>query len=97
MPVLQTSTGEPKFPLAEGQIVSGALFNEPMRVESIRQNGPDSWVVGLSGVRTEKVSQGYAHTERHREPRSLSSDSDLRGRWPSPENRHSGVLPWNRL
>ena len=54
MPVLQTSTGEPKFPLAEGQIVSGALFNEPMRVESIRQNGPDSWVVGLSGVRTEK-------------------------------------------
>src|SRR6267378_7537078 len=42
------------LPLAEGQIVSGALFNEPMRVESIRQNGADSWVVGLSGVRTEK-------------------------------------------
>src|SRR5271169_4242140 len=40
--------------LVEGQIVSGALFNEPMRVESIRQNGPDSWVVGLSGVRTER-------------------------------------------
>ena len=42
------------MPLAEGQIVSGTLFNEPMRVESIRQNGLDSWVVGLSGVRTEK-------------------------------------------
>jgi hypothetical protein len=40
--------------LVEGQIVSGALFNEPMRVESIRLNGPDTWVVGLSGVRTEK-------------------------------------------
>jgi superfamily II DNA or RNA helicase len=42
------------LPLAEGQIVSGTLFSEPMRVESIRSNGPDSWVVGLSGVRTEK-------------------------------------------
>ena len=54
------STTESRFsvkeglPLEEGQIVSGALFNEPMRVESIRRNGPDSWVVGLSGVRTEK-------------------------------------------
>jgi superfamily II DNA or RNA helicase len=54
MPPLQTSATESEFPLAEGQIVSGALFNEPMRVESIRHNGPDSWVVGLSGVRTEK-------------------------------------------
>jgi hypothetical protein len=54
MPAHQTLTTEPGFPLAEGQIVSGALFNEPMRVESIRPNGPDSWVVGLSGVRTEK-------------------------------------------
>ena len=54
MPAHQTSTTEPGFPLAEGQIVSGALFNEPMRVESIRRNGPDSWVVGLSGVRTER-------------------------------------------
>ena len=54
MPAHQTSTTEPGFPLAEGQIVSGALFNEPMRVESIRQNGPNSWVIGLSGVRTEK-------------------------------------------
>src|SRR5690348_11126984 len=54
------STTESRFsvkqdlPLEEGQIVSGALFNESMRVESIRHNGPDSWVVGLSGVRTEK-------------------------------------------
>lgn len=49
-----TPTPASSLPLAEGQIVSGALFNEPMRVESIRQNGPDSWSVGLSGVRTEK-------------------------------------------
>ena len=42
------------FPLAEGQIVAGTLFSEPMRVETIRPNGPDTWVVGLCGLRTEK-------------------------------------------
>lgn len=53
-PIETSTTRESDLPLAEGQIVSGPLFNEPMRVESIRKNGPDSWVVGLSGVRTER-------------------------------------------
>jgi superfamily II DNA or RNA helicase len=54
MSFTETPSSAPTLPLAEGQIVSGALFNEPMRVESVRQNGADSWTVGLSGVRTEK-------------------------------------------
>src|SRR3972149_2360230 len=37
-----------------GQILSGALFNEPMRVESVRANGPESWVAGLVGVQSER-------------------------------------------
>jgi len=41
-------------PLHEGQILSGSLFNESMRVETIRGNGPDSWVLGLVGVQSEK-------------------------------------------
>src|SRR5947209_1796274 len=41
-------------PLVEGQIVTGAIFNEPMRVETIRSNGPGIWEVGLSGVQTER-------------------------------------------
>jgi len=41
-------------PLREGQILTGALFNEPMRVETIRPNDLDSWVVGLVGARSEK-------------------------------------------
>jgi hypothetical protein len=27
-----------RLPLSEGQIVTGAIFNEPMRVETIRAN-----------------------------------------------------------
>ncbi|MBI5634971.1 MAG: DUF3883 domain-containing protein [Nitrospirae bacterium] len=41
-------------PLREGQILIGALFNEPMRVETIRPNGSDSWIAGLVGTQSER-------------------------------------------
>ena len=37
-----------------GQLLSGPLFNEPMRVETVRPNGPDAWVLGLVGVSSER-------------------------------------------
>jgi hypothetical protein len=37
-----------------GQILTGALFNEPMRVETVHQNGPDTWVVGVVGTQSER-------------------------------------------
>lgn len=37
-----------------GQILTGALFNEPMRVETVRENGPSTWVVGLVGTQSER-------------------------------------------
>ncbi|MEI8189168.1 MAG: DUF3883 domain-containing protein [candidate division NC10 bacterium] len=37
-----------------GQILRGSLFNEPMRVETIRQAGPDTWVLGLVGLQSER-------------------------------------------
>lgn len=42
------------FVIREGQILSGALFNEPMRVETVRSNGPDTWMVGLVGIQSER-------------------------------------------
>src|SRR5215472_710946 len=42
------------LPLTEGQVVTGTLFNEPMRVETIRESGSGTWVVGLCGLNTEK-------------------------------------------
>ena len=41
-------------PIRTGQILTGALFNEPMRVETVRINGPDSWVAGLVGTKSER-------------------------------------------
>ncbi len=36
-----------------GQILTGALFNEPMRVETVTPAGPDTWVAGLSGTQSQ--------------------------------------------
>ena len=40
--------------IREGQVLTGPLFNEPMRVETVRPNGLDSVEVGLVGQRTER-------------------------------------------
>ncbi len=37
-----------------GQILTGPLFNEPMRVETVEGNGATSWVVGLAGTQSER-------------------------------------------
>ncbi len=41
-------------PIHEGQILTGALFSEPMRVETVRASGTDTWVVGLVGIWSEQ-------------------------------------------
>ncbi len=41
-------------PISSGQILTGPLFNEPMRVETVQANGPASWVVGLVGTQSER-------------------------------------------
>ena len=45
---------ERSLPVEEGQVLTGSLFNEPMRVEAVRANGNDTWVVGLVGTRSER-------------------------------------------
>lgn len=40
--------------ISPGQILTGPLFNEPMRVETVQVNGPASWVVGLVGMDSER-------------------------------------------
>ena len=41
-------------PLNEGQILTGSLFSEPMRVETVRADGPGAWVAGLAGMLSER-------------------------------------------
>src|SRR4051812_16212682 len=41
-------------PLKPGLVLTGPLFNEPMRVETVRPGGPAAWVAGLVGLQSER-------------------------------------------
>ena len=41
-------------PISPDQILTGALFSEPMRVETAREGAAGSWTVGLVGTQTER-------------------------------------------
>lgn len=45
---------EKTLALSVGQILTGPLFNEPMRVETVQSNGAASWTVGLVGAVSER-------------------------------------------
>src|SRR5438094_3007380 len=54
-----TTTREDGLPMSEdplqaGRVLTGPLFNEPMRVETVRRGGPSAWVVGLVGLKSER-------------------------------------------
>ncbi len=40
--------------LKEAQVLTGPMFNEPMRVETVRESGNGAWTVGLVGTQTER-------------------------------------------
>ncbi len=40
--------------LQEGQILIGPAFDEPVRVETVRQGGDGAWTVGVVGARSER-------------------------------------------
>jgi len=41
------------FIIRDGQILKGSLFSEPMRVETARDSGNGTWVLGLVGTQSE--------------------------------------------
>ena len=41
------------FSIQEDQIITGPLFNEPMRVETAHEGSSGSWTVGLVGTQTD--------------------------------------------
>lgn len=67
-------------PLQPGKVLTGPLFNEPMRVETIRSNGPSVWVAGLVGLHSERfrnVTLSDADLERlHVQEAGATYDGD---------------------
>src|SRR4030043_2176923 len=44
----------PNNQIHEGCIIVGPLFNEPMRLETMRSSGEGTWVLGLVGTQSER-------------------------------------------
>ncbi len=44
-------------PIREGQTITGSLFSEPMRVVTVRTEGPDTWIAGLVGLRSQRFHE----------------------------------------
>ena len=47
--------------MSPGQILTGSLFNEPMRVETVQANGPVELGGGPGGNALRAIPQGHAH------------------------------------
>jgi hypothetical protein len=44
----------PKSQIHEDCILTGSLFNEPMRLETMRAGGDGTWILGLVGTQSER-------------------------------------------
>lgn len=53
-PPLVASTVNDTNALQPGLVLVGPQFSEPMRVETIQSNGPESWIAGLVGLQSER-------------------------------------------
>lgn len=65
--------------IKEGQILTGPLFNEPMRVESIQANGPGNLVLGLVGTRSERFRRVTLSPEDLESLSVMDSESTYNG------------------
>ena len=52
--ILRSSGMSEPDPPQEGQRLAGPLFDEPMWVETVRTDGPDTWTLGLVGQQSEQ-------------------------------------------
>jgi hypothetical protein len=67
-------------PIREGQILTGPLFSEPMRVETVSPNGPSAWTVGLVLRRLAGHAASYRGNRRKEPTASSPPTGTLKGK-----------------
>jgi len=66
-------------PFAEGQILTGVLFREPMRVVTARFDGGGNWTLGLAGMQSGQFQEFILTAEDCRSLQIQDAKSDYRG------------------
>ncbi len=65
--------------LQAGQILIGPAFNEPVRIETIRPEGNESWTIGVVGTRSEQFRRVTFTKEQLETLKILSATLSYRG------------------
>ena len=85
---------------SEGQILTGSLFHEPMRVETVAATGAAGWTLGLVGTQSERfrrVSSDHllllTATPHKGDPDTSRSSCSCSIATPTPTSAPSG-RPW---
>jgi len=66
-------------PIKPGQVLRGSLFNEPMRVETVRLAGNETWVAGLVGLQSERFRSVTLTLEQIQSLKTTSTISSYNG------------------
>jgi hypothetical protein len=66
-------------PVKPGQILIGPAFNEPVRIETIRPEGNESWTIGVVGTRSEQFRPVTFTKEQLETLKILSATLSYRG------------------
>lgn len=74
--------------LQEGSILVGPLFNEPMRIETLRTNGEDTWVLGLVRAGSQLLQRVDEEIEKACEDKEKGI-TGAEGCLAQAENRHA--------
>src|SRR5882757_3004250 len=66
--------GVPWLNPSPSRVVTGTLFSEPMRVETIRERGSGTWVVGLLGLNSERFGKVTLYSRFRRSAAAASPE-----------------------
>src|SRR3972149_5863440 len=83
-------------PIREGQILTGPLFSEPVRVETVAPNGPGAWTLGVVGTQTERFRRVSLTRDQLATPTILSPPAPARSRLRLPAQGRARPVPPRR-
>ena len=86
-----------EVPILEGQVLTGPLFSEPMRVETVRSDGPGVWVAGLVGQRSGQFRRVTLTSDDYLESDHRRRRPFLRRRRAASADRPPGLFARHRL
>ena len=82
--------------ITEGQILTGVMFNEPMRVITTRQSGTGTVIAGLVGQSSGQFREVTLTAEDIAQLNAIDPNASYDGDGGTPQTRSAGLHPGHR-